>query len=277
MNKTIYKRDLREIIVLDFDKLKNKEMKYFTSIVKDNYPKNIYIIKDKKPLYFFEPIDIINIYENNLLNMKLEDYLKINKNKKIEYVYNTENPFNIYQKMRRKFDFILVLDANTNDLIGELEYKLISKKFYDITIRDKESGLYNPQFFKILLDKFIQNNEKIGIIYIRIKNLHILEKFYGKNFIDKIIKVSGHKIEYSVRRVDFPFKLENNDFVILSLNNPVSIIVKIKERLQNNLKNIIIDKIKIEYLLTYSHYPEEENNVLTALEKCKYEMNKLSY
>jgi len=276
MNKIIYKRDLKEIIVLKYEEIKNTKLKDIIKLIEKEYPKNVYITNKKIPFYFFEPIDVLRIYSNNLLETTIQEYLLKNE-KKIEYVYNTDNPFNIYQLMRRKMDFILVLDRKTNELIGELEYKLISKKIYDIAVRDEKSGLYNPQFFNILLNKFVQNNEKIGIIYIRIKNLNILNQFYGQNFIDKIIKESGYKIEYSVRRVDFPFKLENNDFVVISLNNPLSIIIKIKERLQENLKNIIIDKINIEYLFTYSHYPEDENNVLTALEKCKYEINKLSY
>jgi GGDEF domain-containing protein len=87
-----------------------------------------------------------------------------------------------------------------------------------------------------------------------------------------MIKTYAKAIKQSVRDIDFVFRM-GNKFKILTFNN-LEITEKIVQRIENKLKNTEHEGIKPDFKITYSHVPEMEENIITALESCEKKLIK---
>ena len=107
---------------------------------------------------------------------------------------------------------------------------------------------------------------------VKIYDIDIYLSFYGSGFIKKILKSFSEKIRKSIRDVDFIFR-NDNTFKILTFNN-AEITMKIKKRIDEKLKNLEIDGIKIPYKVVATHIPEIDDNILLGIEKLEKKLIK---
>ena len=97
--------------------------------------------------------------------------------------------------------------------------------------------------------------------------MNILEGFYGADKINEIIKTYADSIKNCVRDIDFVFRIRHK-FKILTFNN-LENTNKIVNRIKNKLENTEYEGIKEVFEIVFSHVPELEDNVLTAIESCE--------
>ena len=90
---------------------------------------------------------------------------------------------------------------------------------------------------------------------------------YGLDIVNAILKEFAKVIKKSVRDIDFVFR---NDYIfkILTFNN-LEITDKIVTRLKNSLDLIECNGVKPSFNIVFSHIPELENNILSAIDFCE--------
>jgi diguanylate cyclase (GGDEF)-like protein len=225
-----------------------------------------YIVENRKPVFIFTSSDMLEIFMKNMLDEKINDYVK-NNPKELKKLSVKTNILDAYYFMRsNKLKHIPIVDKNGR-LIGEISFKTLSLKIADIVIKDPLTGLFNQKYFDVLLEEYNEFNKPLGIIYIDLKNINILEGFYGADKINKIIKMYAKAVKSSVRDIDFVFRMGYR-FKILTFNN-LEITDKIVNRIKTKLENTSYDGIKVAFDMSFSHVPELENNVLAAMESCE--------
>jgi GGDEF domain-containing protein len=225
-----------------------------------------YIVDNSKPIYIITSSDMLEIFMKNLLSMKVSEYMS-KYPKELKKLDMDTNILDAYYYMRSNhLKQIPIVDKEGN-LIGEISFKTLSLKIADIVIKDPLTGLYNKKYFDVILEEYNEFNKPMGIIFIELVNLNILEGFYGQDKVNELIKAYADAIKSCVRDIDFVFYMDRK-FKILTFNN-LEITDKIVHRIDNTLKNIEFDGIKLSYKIAFSHVPELEKNVLMAIESCE--------
>jgi len=225
-----------------------------------------YIVDNKKPIYIITNSDILEIFMKNLLDMKVMDFIK-KYPKDLKILEMDTNILDAYYYMRSNhLKQVPIIDKSGN-LIGEISFKTLSLKIADIVIKDPLTGLYNKKYFDVILEEYNEFNKPLGIIFIELTNIPILEGFYGQDKVNELIKLYADAIKGCVRDIDFVFYIDNK-FKILTFNN-LEITDKIFHRIDNVLKHIEYEGIKLSYKMAFSHVPELEKNVIMAIESCE--------
>jgi len=260
------KNYLENVCYKDINDLKNKTLADVIAYMYKCDSSTFYIVEDKKPLYIFTSTDMLEIFMKDLLNMSIEEYIKNNPKEVKKLTLNT-NILDAYYFMRsNKLKHVPIVNEE-NELMGEISFKILSSKIADIVIKDPLTGVFNQKYFDVLLEEYNEFNKPLGIIFIELKNMNILEGFYGIDKVNEIIKTYAEVLKSCVRDIDFVFR-NGYTFKILTFNN-LQITDKIVKRIKNKLENTDYDGIKVAYQLVFSHVPELEDNVLTAIESCE--------
>ena len=279
---SFYKRDLSPVIVKNFENYKDILLVDFIKELcqeQENLDKNVYFIDNNKNIKFF--IDkkfLIKIINNSLINKKIgeiSNFFNINENdENFKTIKLSDNLIYVYNLMRNKYIYLPVVDKE-NNIIGELYYATISKKFYDILLKDKEINCYNQEFYNLLLKNFeIFENINYGLIVIKPLNLNILYNFYGNKFIKNILKKISIEIEKSLRRIDLIFFFKNLFFIITFNVSNKEILNKIQNRVLNKLNQLDFNKTSLDFIADNIHIPSEEKELYLANDKIIYNINK---
>jgi GGDEF domain-containing protein len=222
----------------------------------------VYITKDGYPVYLFEIRDFLNAFLKNEIHFTVMEYMKLHP--KTVYIFSAnEKLVNVYYKMREK-NLKRAAVIKDKRLIGEITFKLISDKLTDILIKDPLTDAFNDRYFQIFIENYKKFEEPIGLIYIDIKNLGIIEGLYGEEKVNKILKESVHTLANFMRDIDFIFR-SNNRLKILIFND-LEATKKIVERVKEILDTLEVDGIKIAYKLAFSHVPSLQNTILLAID-----------
>jgi len=265
------KRDLKPVTLKKYEEYCNKTVKELISSLtyeEGNY--NIYFIdSNNKILKNIDRSDIFLLLRNDKLDIKISE-LEDFSAKNMPVINNTDNLIYIYNIMRNRFDYLPVKDKNTGEIIGELYYLTISKKFYDILLKN-DYGIYNEELFKLILSKYEQifKNFNIGIIAIKPQNLSIIKNFYGQKTIDKLLKTTALNVEMNLRRIDMLF-YHDGMFIVITFNTPRKVLPTIVERIKKSISKIEIDNISTDYYIEALAVPEDEINLDIAYQKIKY-------
>ncbi|GAB6074483.1 diguanylate cyclase [Nautilia lithotrophica] len=260
------KNYLEKVCYKDINDLKNKTLADLIAYMYKCDSSTFYVVENKKPIYIFTSTDMLEIFMKNLLSVNIEEF--INKNpKQVKKLTIKTNILDAYYFMRsNKLKHIPIVNEE-GELLGEISFKTLSLKIADIVIKDPLTGLFNQKYFDVLLEEYNEFNKPLGIIFIELKNMNILEGFYGADKINEIIKTYAEAIKSSVRDIDFVFR-NGYIFKILTFNN-LEITDKIVKRIKNKLENTEYEGIKVAFEIVFSHVPELEDNVLTAIESCE--------
>ncbi|ACM92312.1 CBS domain pair protein [Nautilia profundicola AmH] len=260
------KNYLEKVCYKDIEDLKEKTLADLIAYMYKCDSSTFYVVRNKKPIYIFTSTDMLEIFMKNLLSMSIEEY--INKNpKQLKKLSIKTNILDAYYFMRsHKLKHIPIVNEN-EELLGEISFKTLSLKIADIVIKDPLTGLFNQKYFDVLLEEYNEFNKPLGIIFVELKNMNILEGFYGAEKINEIIKTYADAIKECVREIDFVFRMGYR-FKILTFNN-LEITDKIVRRIREKLENTDYEGIKVSFEIAFSHVPELEDNVLTAIESCE--------
>ena len=253
-----------EIFSLELEEIKDKTL---TDIIAKFHAKNLlklYILKNKKPIFVLTPKEIVDIFLKNLQNINAYEFFK--DKDYIQCLNTNEHIIDAYYKMRKEnLSYIPVCEDN--EIIGELDFHTFSLKITYFVIKDELSGVYNRKYFDVLIEEYNEFNKSIGLICLEIKDLPIYEGIYGIEMVHSIIKSFSKEIVNSVRSIDFVFRWDNQ-FRIIVFNN-IEVTAKILERINNRLKNLEINGIRIPFKICMTHTLEYDNDLLMSIEECE--------
>ncbi len=276
MNINFYKRDLKNIIILNYQENKNiKLINIFKNIPEKYNNDNIYFVDNNNNIVkYINKTKIINflLKKENFYNITVENLPDFDN---LPVLKNDDNLIYVYNIMRNKYNFLPVKDNNTGKLLGELYYLTISKKFYDILLKDSVLNTYNQELLKLLIKKYknLFENLDMGIIGIKPLNLNIITNFYGNKFVSGFLKKLAFIIINTLRRIDMVF-WQDNTFYLIVFNSKKEILNKISNRIKNNLEKINLDNVYTTYIIETLSIPEEEQNFELGLDKIKYLIKK---
>jgi len=249
----------------EFNLIKNELITNLVFLLEKHQLESIYITQNFYPIYVFSATDLLTLYSKNEFEITIEEFINRHP-KKIDVLDVETNIIDAYYHMRAN-NFRKIAVIEDNKLIGEMTFKIISTRISDIVIRDKLTGLYNANYFSVLVEEYKDFDKPLGIIYIDVSNLAIVEGLYGKEKLNKILIAIGEKLESLVRDIDFVFRI-NYRFKIITFNS-LEITEKIANRIKKALDEMEIDEIQVNYSLAFSNVPELEPNILLALEDLK--------
>jgi len=224
----------------------------------------LYILKENKPLFVLEPKKIVDIFLNHQSKKSLEEFLY---NKEFLECFDSKmNIIDAYYQMRKKnLEYIPVCENGV--VIGEINFSVLSLKISYIVIKDELTGVFNRKYFDVIIEEYNDFNKPMGLIFIEVENLPIYEGLYGIDTVHKILRGYADILRISLRDIDFIFRLDNQ-FRVITFNN-LEITTKIVERIKKRLNSFTIEDIHIPYKLSFSHIPELENNIISAIEECE--------
>jgi diguanylate cyclase (GGDEF)-like protein len=260
------KNYLEKVCYKELDELKDKTLSDLIAYMYKCDSSTFYVVKNEKPIYIFTSTDMLEIFMKDKLNTLIEEYINENP-KEVKKLSIKTNILDAYYFMRsNKLKHIPIVDDD-GKILGEISFKTLSLKIADIVIKDPLTGLFNQKYFNVLLEEYNEFNKPLGIIVVELKNMNILEGFYGPDKINEILKTYAHAIKSSVRDIDFVFRM-GYKFKILTFND-LEITDKIVKRIKKKLENTEYDGIRVTFEIVFSHVPELEDNVLSALEACE--------
>ena len=260
------KNYLEQVCYKEFEDIKEKTLSDIIAYMHKCDSLTFYITQKNKPVYIFTSTDMLDVFVKNLLNVTVYEYIKNNPKELKKLSINT-NILDAYYFMRsNKLKHIPVINKK-EELIGEVSFRLLSLKIADIVIKDQLTGLFNQKYFDVLLEEYNEFNKPLGLIFIELKNLNILEGFYGPDTVVELVRVYANAIKSCVRDIDFVFRIEDQ-FRVLTFNG-LDITDKIVKRIKSKLENTEYEGIKVAFEVVFSHVPELEENVLSAIESCE--------
>jgi len=155
--------------------------------------------------------------------------------------------------------------VKNNQLIGEVSFATLSLKISFIAIKDPLTATYNQKYFNVLIEEYNEISRELGIIMIKVENLSIYESIYGIDVVNRILIKIANLIRNSIRDVDFLFR-NDDTFKILTFNN-AEITMKIKERIENRLKNFKSCELTVQTKVVGTQVPEISPNIILAVEE----------
>jgi len=253
-----------KIKTVDFEEIKNLKVEDLIYKFHAKKCEKLYLLKENKPVFVLEPKKIVDIFLHHQNEKTLEEFLS---DKSFLKCFDSEmNIIDAYYQMRKEnLEYIPVCENGT--VIGEINFNILSLKISYIVIKDELTGVFNRKYFDVIIEEYNDFNKPMGLIFIEIQNLPIYEGLYGIETVHKIFKSYAEILKNSLRDIDFIFRLDNQ-FRIIIFNN-LEITIKIVERIKDKLNNFTIEGIHIPYKLSFSHIPELENNIISAIEECE--------
>ncbi|KLO23693.1 MULTISPECIES: GGDEF domain-containing protein [unclassified Marinitoga] len=129
---------------------------------------------------------------------------------------------------------------------------------YDIALKDELTKLFNKKGAEKIFQRVISNNESFCVIYINLDNFKNVQKAFGENISNDLIKDFVEIVKKTIRDRDFIFRLSDDEFLILLRFVNIEISQKILKRLVEYVKkfNITTDK---DYKISMSYGLLEHN------------------
>ncbi|GAB6045025.1 EAL domain-containing protein [Caminibacter profundus] len=190
-----------------------------------------------------------NLWKTILSGRKFEAIF-VNRKKDGSLFYLDEKIIPIKFKDNKKF--IGIAKDITKEII--LEEEIEKLKHYDVM-----TGLYNINGFRFIAKEFIKKhrNKKIVLIKIDIDNFSIINKKYGIEVGDEILKEFANRLNISGCIVA---RTGADDFSILCIINEIDEIIKILKKLENIQKMPFKKDIYLDIRGGISIYPIDGKN-----------------
>ncbi len=257
----------------------------------ENASIGMFVLKDNEFIYFNKKFqELIGYSEKELKDLKFiqildEEYWDIfedfsqkiidNKNIKLplEVKLKRRNGYIIYVELflnRIKYDDDISLQGFVNDItkrkLLEIELKDLNKKLKELSIRDELTGVFNFRYFREMLKlKYLESkryNTPLGLIILDIDDFKNVNDAYGHLAGDFVLKNVAKIILNSVRNIDIVSRYGGDEFIIILPNATDSDLVKIAERILNNIKSFDfwyeLNKINISVSIGMSSFVGKE-------------------
>ncbi len=131
----------------------------------------------------------------------------------------------------------------------------LEKKLTELSLRDSLTGLYNRRGFmtlgKQLLDSSLRKQPKIGLLYIDLDYLKLINDELGHSEGDKALETTARILRSSFRDSDIIARLGGDEFVVLFLDTQGLTAESIRERINRQLEEILRNKT-LSFLLSLS-------------------------
>jgi len=258
------KEYIDNVTTIDYDEISNLKMEDLIYKFHAKKCNKLYVIKNNKPIYVLDPKNIVEIFIKNNNKILVKNFLSDK-----EYLKCFDSEMNIidayYQMRKKRIEFIPVCE--NGKIIGEINFDILSLKISYIVIKDELTGVFNKKYFDVIIEEYNDFKKPMGIIFIELQNLPVYEGLYGIEIVNEIFKTYAYTLDNLLRNIDFTFRIDNQ-FRVITFNN-LENTIKIIERIKKHLNEVIIKDIHIPYKISYSHIPELENNIISAIEECE--------
>ncbi len=257
----------------------------------ENASIGMFIIKNNEFLYFNRKFqELLGYSEEELKNMKFiqildEEYWetfedisqKIINNENVKLPIETKlkkrNGHIIYVELflnHIKYDNDISLQGFVNDItkrkLLEIELIDVNKKLKELSIKDELTGVFNFRYFREMLKlKYLESkryNTPLGLIILDIDDFKDVNDTYGHLAGDFVLKNVAKIILKSVRNVDIVSRYGGDEFIIILPNATKDDLVKIAERILNNIKSFEfwyeLNKINISVSIGMSSFVGKE-------------------
>ncbi|MEO1942537.1 MAG: diguanylate cyclase [Campylobacterales bacterium] len=226
---------------------------------------NFYILHRKLPVHVFSLAELLDLCLKGEGDQNVIKFIKTHR-KNIPQLPSDINIFDAYNEMRRqRWRYAVIVQEG--DAIGEVDFKILALRIIDVLIKDPMTGVFNYHYFNILIERYPDIGKPMGLIFIEIDNLDIIERFQGGYLVQKILKKVAEVIDNSVRDIDFIFRIDNRFAIIIF--QPLEVTKKVEMRLQERLKGLTVEGLEIKFRIAYSHVPEIRESILTAIDDCE--------
>ena len=115
----------------------------------------------------------------------------------------------------------------------------LEKRLTELSLRDSLTGLYNRRGFmtlgKQLLDSSLRKQPEIGLLYVDLDYLKVINDKLGHTEGDKAIMITARVLKSCFRDSDIIARLGGDEFVVLFLDTPGLTVESIRTRIDRRL------------------------------------------
>lgn len=135
------------------------------------------------------------------------------------------------------------------------------------TSKDNLTGLNNRSYFINKLKEKLNNEKEFYLMIVNIDNFKEINKTYGHERGDDILKYVSNKIESIIRKTDILARVGGDEFIILLSNISAIQNKKIAERikLELSLPMLNLEKFEITVSMGITEYPKDGISILELL------------
>ena len=132
---------------------------------------------------------------------------------------------------------------------------LLEKRLTELSLRDSLTGLYNRRGFmalgKQLLDTFLRKQPEIGLLYVDVDYLKVINDELGHSEGDKALETTARILKNSFRDSDIIARLGGDEFVVLFLDTTGLTEESIRDRIEKQLEEITKTR-ELHFMLSLS-------------------------
>ncbi|MBP7652099.1 GGDEF domain-containing protein [Candidatus Dependentiae bacterium] len=173
-------------------------------------------------------------------------------------VFRVEKPLDL--------DYIL----NLNLLLSYIKIKLDQINFYQLSVNDRLTGLYNHGYYRYIseieLKRCKQFSKRLGIFLFDIDHFKKFNDVYGHQVGDYVIANIGKIFKSSVRKKDIAIRYGGEEFVAICPDITEEELYNLAEFIRNAVQNELFIHNELELKVTISGgisvYPEDSENIL---------------
>ncbi len=158
----------------------------------------------------------------------------------------------------------------------------LEKRLTELSLRDSLTGLYNRRGFmtlgKQLLDSSLRKQPEIGLLYVDLDYLKLLNDKLGHSEGDKALVITARVLKSCFRDSDIIARLGGDEFVVLFLDTPGLTVESIRTRIDRQLKETVDTKptpfrlsLSIGYYSTVLCYQTQIGMLLSSADSLMYE------
>lgn len=159
------------------------------------------------------------------------------------------------EKMLDQISNTLEIAVERECLYGTIDFE--RKKFYEQSIRDHLTGLYNRFYMEETLKRFFQlhdRNEKenISVVMFDLDHFKQINDTYGHNAGDDVLRKVASTMIDCVRASDLPVRFGGEEFAIFAFGYTIQDVIAMAEKIRLEISMITFDKALKGYKLTTS-------------------------
>ncbi len=158
----------------------------------------------------------------------------------------------------------------------------LEKRLTELSLRDSLTGLYNRRGFmtlgKQLLDSSLRKQPEIGLLYVDLDYLKLINDELGHSEGDKALETTARILRSSFRDSDIIARLGGDEFVVLFLDTTGLTAESIRDRIDRQLEETLRSKplsftlsLSIGYYSTVLCYQTQIGLLLNCADSLMYE------
>ncbi len=157
----------------------------------------------------------------------------------------------------------------------------LEKRLTELSLRDSLTGLYNRRGFmtlgKQLLDSSLRKQPDIGLLYVDVDYLKLINDELGHPAGDKALETTARILRNSFRESDIIARLGGDEFVVLFLDTTGLTLESIRQRIDRQLEETFKTKplpfilsLSIGYHSTVLSYQTQIGRLLSSADSLMY-------